>query len=64
MKTRDILGDFNARLINRMPAEEHIIGKHIFAQEEGDLDILSVGQKDNRNRFYRTNSQQADGKIN
>ena len=40
-----IIGDLNARLIQRMPAEEHIIGPHVFGDEADTLDVLSPGQK-------------------
>ena len=41
-------GDFNARLIERAPAEEDLIGPFIFNPASDDLNILSEGQLDNR----------------
>ena len=46
-----IAGDFNARIIERLPHESDTIGPHIFKEENTDINILSKGQLDNRNRF-------------
>ena len=46
-----LVGDFNARIINRAPAEEHIIGLFYLKDEDCTSDILSDNQKDNRKRF-------------
>ena len=40
-----LVGDMSARLICRMPAEEHIVGPYVFGEEDDTLDRLSPGQK-------------------
>ncbi len=44
-------GDFNARLIERAPAEEDFIGPFVFNPAADDLNVLSEGQLNNRERF-------------
>ena len=44
-------GDWNARLVERLPAETETIGPFILNEEGLTTDILSMGQKDNRDRF-------------
>ena len=46
-----ILGDFNARLAERLPHEHDIVGPHIFRQPDSSIDRLSSKQLDNRIRF-------------
>lgn len=46
-----ILGDFNARLIKRLPHESNNLGAHIFGNGRAELDILSQIQVNNRNLF-------------
>ena len=46
-----VLGDFNARLLERLPHEQDIIGMHIFREDASSIDQLSEKQKDNRSRF-------------
>ena len=44
-------GDFNARIIERAPAVEYLFGPFVFNPTEDDLNILSEGQLNNRERF-------------
>ena len=46
-----IMGDFNARLMERFPHEHDFIGSHIFRENDSTTDQLSEKQKDNRTRF-------------
>ena len=46
-----VLGDFNARLLERLPHEQDIIGMHIFREDTSCIDQLSEKQKDHRSRF-------------
>ena len=46
-----IMGDFNARLMERFPHEHDFIGSHLFRENDSTIDQLSEKQKDNRNRF-------------
>lgn len=43
-----ILGDFNTKILNRVPAEQNNIGPHIYNPLNLDIDSLSTGQKENR----------------
>ena len=44
-------GDFNARLVLRVPIEETILGPYIFTKEDATLDVLNEQQKENRDLF-------------
>ena len=46
-----LLGDFNARIIERFDVEKTIIGPHIFTEEGASIDNLTEGQRNNRERF-------------
>ena len=46
-----ILGDFNARLMEQLPEERQIIGKHIYRQASSSSDDLSEQQRENRQLF-------------
>ena len=46
-----IIGDFNVRLMEKLPHEDLILGEHIFGTHEDRIDLLSEQQKDNRERF-------------
>ena len=43
-----ILGDFNARLMERLDHEENFVGPHIFRDEHSTIESLSEKQQDNR----------------
>ena len=45
------IGDFNVRLMERLPHEETILGEHIFGTHEDSIDLLTEQQQDNRERF-------------
>ena len=46
-----IMGDFNARLIEALPHEQHLIGAHIYCAEDHFIHDLSNEQIDNRHNF-------------
>ena len=46
-----VLGDFNARLLERLPHEQDIIGMPIFREDTNCIDQLSEKQNDHRSRF-------------
>ena len=46
-----ILGDFNTRLLERLPHECDTIGQHLFRDDNYGLETLSEQQIDNRTRF-------------
>ena len=46
-----VLGDFNARLLERLPHECDMIGQHLFRDDNYGLETSSEQQIDNRTRF-------------
>ena len=50
-ETNIILGDFNTRLLERLPHECDTIGQHLFRDDNYGLETLSEQQIDNRTRF-------------
>ena len=46
-----IAGDFNARLLQRLPAESENIGQHIFNPQEREICGLPAPQQENRDLF-------------
>lgn len=50
-ETNIILGDFNARLMERLPHETETLGEHLFREDESRIEQLSLAQQDNRTRF-------------
>lgn len=46
-----ILGDFNARLMEQLPEESQVIGKHIYRQASSSIADLSESQRENRQLF-------------
>ena len=46
-----VMGDFNTRLLERLPHECDIIGQHVFRDEHFGLETLSEQQIENRTRF-------------
>ena len=46
-----VVGDFNARLLERLPEESHIVGRHIYRHNTSSVDDLSEQQKQNRHLF-------------
>ncbi len=49
--THFIGGDFNARIIERAPAEETLIGPHVFNPSSETINVLSDEQQNSRERF-------------
>ena len=45
-----VLGDFNARLMEQLPEETHVIGKHIYRHPTSTIEDLSEQQ--NRQLFW------------
>jgi len=43
-----IIGDFNTKILTRVPAEETTVGPHIYNPLNLEIDSLSNGQKENR----------------
>ena len=50
-ETNISLGDFNARLMERLPHETETLGEHLFREDESRIEQLSLAQQDNRTRF-------------
>ncbi len=46
-----VLGDFNARLMEQLPEETHVIGKHIYRHPTSTIEELSAQQRQNRQLF-------------
>ena len=46
-----ILGDFNARLLEQLPQESTIIGKHVYRESSSTIQDLSEPQQQNRHLF-------------
>ena len=46
-----IVGDFNARLIEALPHEQHLIGAHVYCAENNSIHDLTNEQIDNRHNF-------------
>ena len=46
-----VLGDFNARLMEQLPEETHVIGKHIYRHPTSTIEDLSEQQQQNRQLF-------------
>ena len=45
------MGDFNARLMEQLPEETHVIGKHIYRHPTSTIEELSEQQRQNRQLF-------------
>ena len=50
----NIRGDFNARLMDRLPHEVDILGTHIFREEHSKLEQFSENQQGNRENSVKT----------
>ena len=46
-----IAGDFNARLMTRLPNEADILGPHIYREPDAQIETLSDKQQSNREHF-------------
>ena len=50
-ETNLVLGDFNARIMEVLPQEQHLLGDFIYREADSSINHLSQGQVDNRHRF-------------
>ena len=46
-----VVGDFNARLMEQLPEERHVIGEHIYRHPSSSVDDLNEKQRENRQLF-------------